>query len=113
MAKKSKKSRKSRKSKKSSQGLASMSVDALFKLRDEVGAILSSKAAQLQSQLARLGWSTNWDASAGAMASAPASAVVVLQASVMRSRARKLHRSFAARRTRSSRGAAGVRWPGG
>ena len=32
-----------------------MSVDALIKLRDEVGAILSSKAAELQRQLARLG----------------------------------------------------------
>ena len=51
MAKKSKKSRNSRKP----QGLTSMSVDALFKLRDEVAAILSSKATELQRQLARLG----------------------------------------------------------
>jgi DNA-binding protein H-NS len=58
MAKKSKKPSNSRKS---SQGLAAMSVDALFKLRDEVGAILSSKAAQLQSQLARLGGSGGVD----------------------------------------------------
>ena len=51
MAKKSKKSRNSRKS---SPGFAAMSVDALLKLRDEVGAILRSKAAGLQQQLARL-----------------------------------------------------------
>jgi DNA-binding protein H-NS len=50
-----KKSKQSRYSKKSSQSLASMSVDALFELRDEVAAILSSKAAELQRQLARLG----------------------------------------------------------
>jgi DNA-binding protein H-NS len=52
MAKKSKKPRNSRKS---SQGFAEMSIDALLKLRDEVGAILSSKATELQRQLARLG----------------------------------------------------------
>ena len=52
MAKKSKKSKNSRKS---SQVLAAMSVDALLKLRDEVRAILSSRAAGLQQQLARLG----------------------------------------------------------
>jgi len=52
MAKKSKKSKNLRKS---SQSLEAMSVDALFKLRDEVAAILSSKATELQQQLARLG----------------------------------------------------------
>ena len=34
--------------------LASMSVDALFKLRDDVAEILSDRARDLQSQLARL-----------------------------------------------------------
>jgi DNA-binding protein H-NS len=58
MAKNSKRSRNLRKS---SQGLASMSVEALVKLRDQVGALLSSKAAQLQSQLARLGGSDGVD----------------------------------------------------
>ena len=47
MAKKAKKSAKS-------NGLASLSVEALFKLRDEVGEILSSKASELRRQLARL-----------------------------------------------------------
>jgi DNA-binding protein H-NS len=55
MAKKSKKSMNLRNS---SQGFAAMSVEALVKLRDEVAAILSSKAAELQQQLARLGGDT-------------------------------------------------------
>jgi DNA-binding protein H-NS len=35
--------------------LASMSVDALFKLRDDVAKALSSRAAELQRQIAALG----------------------------------------------------------
>ena len=35
--------------------LASMSVDALLKLRDDVGKVLSQKAVQLEAQLSRLG----------------------------------------------------------
>jgi DNA-binding protein H-NS len=35
--------------------LASMSVDALLKLRDDVGKVLSEKAGQLRDQLSRLG----------------------------------------------------------
>ena len=35
--------------------LASMSVEALLQLRDEVGSVLSRKAGQLQTQLAALG----------------------------------------------------------
>jgi hypothetical protein len=35
--------------------LASMSVDALLKLRDDIGKVLSRKAGQLQDQLSRLG----------------------------------------------------------
>jgi DNA-binding protein H-NS len=35
--------------------LASMSFDALLKLRDDVGKVLSQKANQLQDQLSRLG----------------------------------------------------------
>jgi DNA-binding protein H-NS len=35
--------------------LASMSVDALLKLRDDIGKVLSRKAEQLHSQLSRLG----------------------------------------------------------
>src|SRR6266566_6293122 len=35
--------------------LASMSVDALLKLRDDVGAALSRRAKELESQLSRLG----------------------------------------------------------
>lgn len=35
--------------------LTSMSVEALMKLRDDIGSVLSRKAAQLQSQLAALG----------------------------------------------------------
>ena len=35
--------------------LASMSVDALLKLREDVGKVLSQKAAQLEEQLSRLG----------------------------------------------------------
>ena len=36
------------------KNLASLSVDALFKLRDDVTAVLSSRAGELQSQLAKL-----------------------------------------------------------
>lgn len=35
--------------------LASMSVDALLKLRDDIGKVLNRKATQLQDQLSRLG----------------------------------------------------------
>lgn len=35
--------------------LASMSVEALLKLRDDIGQVLSRKADELQSQLSRLG----------------------------------------------------------
>jgi DNA-binding protein H-NS len=35
--------------------LASMSIDGLLKLRDEIGSALSRKAAQLKDQLSRLG----------------------------------------------------------
>lgn len=35
--------------------LASMSVDALLKLRDDIGTVLSQKANQLKHQLSRLG----------------------------------------------------------
>jgi DNA-binding protein H-NS len=35
--------------------LASMSVDALLKLRDDVGKVLSQKAVQLEQQLSKLG----------------------------------------------------------
>lgn len=37
------------------QTLASMSVDALLKLRDDIGALLEKKSHELQSQLSRLG----------------------------------------------------------
>jgi DNA-binding protein H-NS len=37
------------------QNLASMSVDALLKLRDDIGTVLSQKANQLKGQLVRLG----------------------------------------------------------
>ena len=37
------------------QNLASMSVDSLLKLRDDVGAVLSRKADELKGQLSRLG----------------------------------------------------------
>ena len=39
---------------KSSQNLASLSVEALLKLRDDIGAVLTKKAGELQRQLARL-----------------------------------------------------------
>ena len=39
---------------KASQSLASMSVDALLKLRDDVGAMLSQKATDLKRQLSQL-----------------------------------------------------------
>ena len=35
--------------------LASMSVDALLELRDDIGKVLSQKAVQLEAQLSRLG----------------------------------------------------------
>jgi hypothetical protein len=35
--------------------LASMSVDALLKLRDDIGKVLSSKTNELKDQLSRLG----------------------------------------------------------
>ena len=35
--------------------LASMSIEDLLKLRDEIGSVLSEKAGRLQSQLAALG----------------------------------------------------------
>jgi DNA-binding protein H-NS len=38
-----------------SSNLASMSVEALIKMRDDIGKILSNKVGQLQSQLAALG----------------------------------------------------------
>jgi DNA-binding protein H-NS len=37
------------------QSLAAMSVDALLKLRDDIGAVLSQKATDLKRQLSRLG----------------------------------------------------------
>jgi DNA-binding protein H-NS len=37
------------------QNLASMPVDALLKLREDIGAVLSDKTDQLKGQLARLG----------------------------------------------------------
>jgi DNA-binding protein H-NS len=40
---------------KRSQNLASLSVEALLKLRDDIGRVLSSKADELKGQLARLG----------------------------------------------------------
>jgi DNA-binding protein H-NS len=40
---------------KQSQNLASMSVDALLKLRDDIGRLLVQKADDLKRQLARLG----------------------------------------------------------
>jgi len=44
------------------QNLASMSVDALLKLRDEITSTLSQKAGDLKRQLARLG---GWESSGG------------------------------------------------
>lgn len=38
-----------------SQSLASMSVDALLKLRDDIGSVLSKKVGELRRQLASLG----------------------------------------------------------
>jgi hypothetical protein len=37
------------------KSLASMSVDALLKLRNDIGAMLGKKSTELQRQLARLG----------------------------------------------------------
>jgi DNA-binding protein H-NS len=39
----------------STKNLASMSVDALLKLRDDIGKVLRGKAAQLKDQLSKLG----------------------------------------------------------
>jgi DNA-binding protein H-NS len=39
---------------KKSTSIASMSIDALFSLRDEIGEAISSRAAELQAQLAKL-----------------------------------------------------------
>jgi len=39
------------------QTLASMSVDALLKLRDDIGTVLQQKSHELQTQLSRLGGS--------------------------------------------------------
>ena len=50
--------------------LASMSVEALLKLRDDIGRVLNKKAGQLQSQLAALGdgaWSGTTDKRASRM----------------------------------------------
>ena len=49
MAKRAKKS-----SKKSTKSYASMSIDALFAMRDEISSVLSSRAADLQRQLSKL-----------------------------------------------------------
>ena len=40
------------------QNLATMSVDALLKFRDDIGAVLSRKADELKGQLSRLGGDT-------------------------------------------------------
>jgi hypothetical protein len=40
---------------KSASNLASMTVDALLRLRDEIGATLNQKSRELQAQLQRLG----------------------------------------------------------
>ena len=53
--------------------LASMSVEALVKLRDDIGNVLSSKVSQLQSQLAALG-DGGWISSARRQSAAPAEA---------------------------------------
>ena len=42
------------------QDLASMSVEALLKLRDDIGSILSRKADDLKQQLSRLGDNGSW-----------------------------------------------------
>ena len=44
------------------QNLASLSVDALLKLRDDIGRVLSEKGDELKGQLARLG---DWGSSGG------------------------------------------------
>ena len=45
---------------KQSRNLASLSVDALLKLRDDIGRVLNDKAEELKGQLARLGdWSSS------------------------------------------------------
>jgi DNA-binding protein H-NS len=43
-----------KKSKRTAKSVTSMSIDALFKLRDEIGDALSSRAAELQKQLEAL-----------------------------------------------------------
>jgi DNA-binding protein H-NS len=50
-----KRSRKLTKSRQISPRFASMSVEALLQIRDQVAALLSSRASELQSQLAQLG----------------------------------------------------------
>ena len=51
---------------KRSQNLASLSVEALLKLRDDVGRVLSQKADDLKGQLARLGdWGSSGRKTAG------------------------------------------------
>lgn len=54
---------------KKSQSLASMSVDALLKMRDDIGAMLSKKMGELQRQLASL---TGSSATKGAKRGRPA-----------------------------------------
>jgi DNA-binding protein H-NS len=44
---------------KASSNLASMTVDALLKMRDDIGRVLSEKASDLQRQLAALGRDTS------------------------------------------------------
>jgi len=53
MAKKAKRGRKA-----NNTSIAAMSIEALFKLRDEVADVLSSRASELQTQLAALTGST-------------------------------------------------------
>jgi DNA-binding protein H-NS len=51
---------------KRSQNLASLSVEALLKLRDDIGRVLSQKADDLKGQLARLGdWGSSGRKTAG------------------------------------------------
>jgi DNA-binding protein H-NS len=47
---------------KRSQNLASMSVDALLQMRDDIGRVLGKKADELKTQLSRLG---NWGSTDG------------------------------------------------
>ena len=48
-----------------SQSLASMSVDALLKMRDEIGRVLSRKAEDLKEQLSQLGGGSGGESSGG------------------------------------------------